>query len=109
MILNMKKSLFVASTFLFLQFHPAVHAQEKLLEEKIASIARTCINCHGSAQKPAQHIPPLHGQKSEYLLQRLRDFRAPDAKNHATVMPRLLGDLNDEQLQALAQWLEQNP
>lgn len=105
----MKTSIFSTIATVILCVFSSTHAQNKIADEKIAPIARTCINCHGSAKNPAPFIPILHGQKADYLLQRLKDFRAADAKNHATVMPRLLGDLNDEQLQALAHWLEKNP
>lgn len=75
--------------------------------EKIPTIAKTCLNCHGPwhiENAKDNKIPALKGQNADYLFARLRDFQSPDAKAHFTVMPRLLSDFTETDLQNLADW-----
>ncbi len=80
----------------------------KALKEKAGNIGafktstlykKSCASCHGNI---GQGIigPKLIGQDKEYILKALKDFKSGKRKNY--VMYGLLGNLNDSQLEELA-------
>lgn len=76
----------------------------------VSMLAGACSNCHRSgpaASSPAS-IPPLQGLTEEQLRQRLTAFRAGQVAD-ATVMPRLMRALGDDEIAALARWFAQGP
>lgn len=78
-------------------------AGAQLRVQDASVLAGTCLNCHGPEGRSSLAIPSLRGHSAEYLLQRLRSFRAGTAPD-ATVMTRLMKGYDEAQLQALAQW-----
>ena len=66
-------------------------------------LAGTCVNCHGPEGRSSGAIPSVRGHTADYLLHRLRAFRAGQAAD-ATVMTRLMKGYDDAQIEVLAQW-----
>ena len=64
-----------------------------------ARLADSCTSCHG---KTGGAIPPLAGQDAEALEAQLRLLAAGDA--NATIMPRLLREYDDAEIEALAKY-----
>jgi cytochrome c553 len=86
-------------------------AGERVTPRDAAVLAATCVTCHGPGGAPAAGaqggIPSLRGHSADWLLQRLRAFKAqgPGAADAgATIMPLLLQGYGDAQIEALAHW-----
>lgn len=69
-------------------------------------LAGSCANCHGPRGQSTGGIPTLRGADQDYLLQRMRAFKANRAAD-ATVMNRLMQGYDEAQIQALAAWFSQ--
>lgn len=64
-----------------------------------------CSMCHGENGFSVLDIAPnLAGQKQIYVVQQLKDFR--DNKRSGVYMPSMAANLTDEQITALASYLE---
>ena len=66
-------------------------------------LAAACAMCHGTdgaAAPVAGSIPPLAGESSDKIAQRLKEFR--DGKRPATVMHQIAKGYNDHQIDAMA-------
>lgn len=63
-------------------------------------LAATCANCHQITGKSVPGIPALAGQSREWLLNKLKDFKAGRAP--ATLMDQLAKGYTDEQLDVIA-------
>ncbi|MBK1690231.1 c-type cytochrome [Rubrivivax gelatinosus] len=76
----------------------------------VSMLAGACSNCHraGPATSSPASIPTLQGFSEEQLRQRLAAFRAGQVPD-ATVMPRLMRALGDDEIAALARWFAQGP
>ena len=84
-------------------FATAASAQSTARTFDVSVLAAACANCHGPAGRSTTAIPPLAGQPEAHLRQQLHAFKNnPPA--HTTVMDRLVAELSDEQLDALAQY-----
>lgn len=83
----------------------------RLTPQDVAVLAATCLTCHGPHGQPPGDlpggIPRLQGRSSDFLLQRLRAFKAlkhEKSDANATIMPLLMQGYDDAQIEALAQW-----
>ncbi len=69
-----------------------------------AELATTCMGCHGIEgyrnAYPSFHVPKLGGQKPEYLVAALQEYRAK-TRNHATMQAQA-ATLSDEDLADIA-------
>lgn len=76
----------------------------------VSMLAGACGNCHriGPATSAPASIPTLQGLTEAQLRQRLTAFRAGQVPD-ATVMPRLMRALGDDEIAALARWFAQGP
>ena len=63
--------------------------------------AAVCANCHGTDGRQQGAIPAIAGRPAALLLDRLQQFRADKAAD-ATVMPRLIKGLTEEELSVVA-------
>lgn len=88
----------------------AGQAAERIPQQDTAVLAATCFTCHGPNGQPPDHgssIPRLRGRSADFLLQRMRAFKAAGherADAGATIMPLLLQGYDDAQITALARW-----
>lgn len=68
-----------------------------------------CSGCHGPAGlgNPPAKYPRISGQKTQYLVQQLQDYRAGKRGDYpgAKVMQGVAGGLSDAQIEALASFL----
>jgi cytochrome c553 len=79
--------------------------EQTQLGERIAKAAR-CANCHGESFAGVDDIARLGGQRDQYLLKALRDFKAGARSGTGlNVMVEVVSPLGDPQLQALAHYL----
>lgn len=67
----------------------------------LPGVAAICANCHGTEGRKAGDIPPIAGLPAKIIVGKLNDYRA-DKVPGATVMPRLVKGLTDEDIQAVA-------
>jgi cytochrome c553 len=89
----------------------SAQAGECVTPRDAAVLAATCFTCHGPDGVPPANasggIPSLRGHGSDWLLQRLREFKALNPATtdaDATIMPLLLQGYGDAQIEALARW-----
>lgn len=67
----------------------------------LPAAAAVCANCHGTDGRQPGAIPAIAGRPAALLLESLRQFRA-DTATDATVMPRLIKGLTEEELSVVA-------
>lgn len=89
----------------------AERATPPLNAQDVAVLAATCFTCHGPGGQPPSDlsggIPGLRGRSSDFLLQRLRAFKAmaPEkSEASSTIMPLLMQGYEEAQIEALAVW-----
>jgi len=69
-----------------------------------AILAHTCAGCHGTFGASAgDSMPIIGGQPKAYLVQSMNNYR--DGKRHSTIMQRLAKGYNDNQIEAMAEFL----
>jgi sulfide dehydrogenase cytochrome subunit len=72
--------------------------------ENPAMLAHTCAGCHGTFGASAgDSMPIIGGQPKAYLVQSMKNYR--DGKRHSTIMQRLAKGYNDDQIEAMAEFL----
>ena len=67
-------------------------------------LAASCAICHGTNGMNAGGMPNLAGQPQDYLARQLRDFR--DGKRPATIMHQISKGLSEEQIDAVAAYVQ---
>jgi cytochrome c553 len=81
----------------------ALHAQD-LAAAKRAS--QTCVACHGPEGHSLNPLwPNLAGQKKDYIVKQLHEFRSGDRKN--VLMNPMAKMLSDEQIETLATYFSE--
>jgi len=92
--------LFFASLLVFSGASAAVELNAS------SPLVKGCEACHGTrGDSQKAEVPRLNGQKSDYILIRLKEFRDPSRKPaHASPMPRNAAALSDSDSLALAQY-----
>lgn len=94
----MRSALFVSLVVGVAALAPSAHAADV---EAGRALATTCAVCHGeSGVSVSPAIPNLAGQKSAYLVNQLKAFRAGTRKNE--LMNAIAAQLNDQQIDNLA-------
>lgn len=69
-------------------------------------LSQTCFACHGELGKSLNPFwPNLAGQKKEYLVKQIQDFRAGDRKN--PIMSPMAISLSEEDIEAIATYFSE--
>ncbi|HCY14101.1 MAG TPA: cytochrome C [Gammaproteobacteria bacterium] len=71
--------------------------------------AKTCFACHGAdANTPVMPAyPKLAGQGAVYALQQMKDIKSGARANGMSIaMKAVMQTVSDEEMEAIAQWLE---
>ncbi len=69
-------------------------------------LSMTCFACHGELGKsPNPFWPNLGGQKKEYLVKQIQDFRSGERKN--PIMSPMAATLSDEDIDAIATYFSE--
>ena len=71
--------------------------------------AKTCFACHGAdAKTPVMPAyPKLAGQGAVYALQQMKDIKSGARANGMSIaMKAIMQTVSDEEMEAIAQWLE---
>lgn len=66
-----------------------------------------CGTCHLPDYVGREQMPRLAGQREDYLLHTMRQFRSNQATGRDTIMAASLYGMNDDDLKAIAQYLSQ--
>ena len=69
----------------------------------LPAAAAVCATCHGTDGRQPGAIPAIAGRPAALLLEKLQQFRA-DKVSDATVMPRLVKGLTEEELSVVASY-----
>jgi len=70
------------------------------------AMGRNCVNCHGDGFHGQQAAARLAGQREEWLVKALHDYKSGARIGTGVAsMPEIAFQLNDEQMQALAHFL----
>jgi cytochrome c553 len=84
---------------------PDAAPEQTQLGERIAKTVR-CASCHADSLQGVDNAARLAGQRQDYLLKALRDFKSGARTGTGlNVMAEVARPFNDEQLQALAHYL----
>jgi cytochrome c553 len=76
--------------------------------EQLESIVAKCNRCHGRAQgESTMALPSLNGQKRDYLLRVMREYR--DEDRGSSMMHKMSSGYSDELLEQLADWYSSHP
>lgn len=74
----------------------------------IAALAAKCDRCHGPrAGESSLEVPSLDGQKYEYLVRAMREYR--DADRGSSMMHKMSSGISDDTIEALAAWYANRP
>lgn len=77
-------------------------------EASIEGVAAKCDRCHGpAAGKSTMVVPSLNGQKREYLIRAMQEYR--DADRGSSMMHKMSSGYSDETIEALADWYAGQP
>ena len=76
--------------------------------EELESIVAKCNRCHGRAPSESTLVlPSLHGQKRDYLLRVMKEYRDDD--RGSSMMHKMSSGYSDELLEQLADWYSTHP
>jgi cytochrome c553 len=64
-----------------------------------------CISCHGPALRGQQQVPQLAGQDFDYLLKRLRGYKAKTTSDLDGMMTMVAQSLSDEDIENLVHFM----
>ncbi|MCK5877859.1 MAG: c-type cytochrome [Candidatus Marithrix sp.] len=101
----MRKLITIISTIALVGFSGMTMAESdgaKLFQSK------TCWSCHGKdAKTPLMPVyPKLVGQNKEYALAQMKDIKSGVRNNgQSAAMKGVMGLVNDEEMEAIAEWL----
>lgn len=86
---------------------PAPGERDEALYERgqILSKQALCGTCHLPDYVGREQMPRLAGQREDYLLHTMRQFRNNQATGRDTIMAASLYGMNDDDLRAIAQYL----
>jgi cytochrome c553 len=68
-----------------------------------------CNFCHNPDFSGAQQVPRLAGQREDYLVKALREYKNNTRRGYDPAMAEVLYDISDEQLRDLAYFLARFP
>jgi cytochrome c553 len=88
---------------------PAPGQRDDALYERgqLLSKQALCGTCHLPDYVGREQMPRLGGQREDYLLHTMRQFRNNQATGRDTIMAASLYGMNDDDLRAIAQYLSQ--
>ncbi|MFA3791876.1 cytochrome c [Aliiglaciecola sp. SL4] len=85
---------------------PFEKARSASINKAGENVRANCISCHGmTGQTINDTWPNLAGQNKEYLLQQLKDFTSN--KRHSIIMNVIASELDEQQMQDVAEYYEQ--
>ena len=89
----------------------ALSAQNTALFERGRQLASDmrCGICHLPNYQGREQMPRLAGQREDYLLHSMRQFRSNQAVGRDTLMAAALYGVSDQDLQAMAHFLARTP
>jgi cytochrome c553 len=64
-----------------------------------------CNFCHGRNFAGDQNVPRLAGQREDYLVKTLREYKNNTRRGYDASMADVLYSINDDQIQAIAHYL----
>jgi len=71
---------------------------------------RRCANCHGDAMAGQGEVPRVAGQRADYLIKALRDFRQNVRRGRGNaVMIEMVATVTDDDIRLLADYLSRLP
>ena len=71
---------------------------------------RRCANCHGDAMAGQGEVPRVAGQRADYLVKALRDFRQNVRRGRGNaVMIEMVATITDDDIKLLAEYLSRLP
>jgi sulfide dehydrogenase cytochrome subunit len=92
----MRLSIFLAAGLIAVPLTAAAQA-----DTRVASLAATCANCHGTDGRGAtKEVPSLAGLSREHIVSQMKAFK--DGTRPATVMHQLAKGYTDQQVETLA-------
>lgn len=80
---------------------------EALRQQGEATFKTICTGCHGADATGRDNTPRLAGQPAEYLRKALTRFRDKDPSRAGSVMMTIAADFSDQEIAALATYLQQ--
>lgn len=88
---------------------PAPGERDEALYERGQMLSKQalCGTCHLPDYVGREQMPRLAGQREDYLLHAMRQFRNNQATGRDTIMAASLYGMNDDDLRAIAQYLSQ--
>ena len=78
---------------------------ERIEQGKAITKAQNCVACHTATLVGQQHIPRIAGQRHEYLLSHLKQFRAGTRADFDGTMTSATQALSQDDLEVLADYL----
>ncbi|MBU3621069.1 c-type cytochrome [Polynucleobacter sp. CS-Odin-A6] len=89
---------------------PEPGKRDEVLYERgqLLSKQALCGTCHLPDYVGREQMPRLAGQREDYLLHSMRQFRNNQATGRDTIMAASLYGMNDDDLKAIAQYLSQS-
>ncbi|MES9870837.1 MAG: c-type cytochrome [Sedimenticola sp.] len=75
-------------------------------------VDRACIACHGAqGREPVMtEYPKIAGQNAAYMVAQMKDIKSGSRDNsHAVAMTNMMHMISDEEMAAVAEWLETLP
>jgi cbb3-type cytochrome c oxidase subunit III len=88
---------------------PTVARDARLAQQGKALYARACIGCHGANAHGNRNVARLAGQQYTYLNESLANYRNRKGARTDPVMTSVAANLSDEQIAAIAAYLQTLP
>jgi Cytochrome c553 len=83
-----------------------VSAPAAFAQPDTPAAAAFCANCHGTEGRQSGAIPAIASRPQALIAAQLRDYRS-DKTPQATVMPRLIKGLTDQEIDAVAKYFSE--
>lgn len=84
---------------------PADANAERMATARTLSEQNRCNICHGGNYAGGENVPRLAGQREDYLLKTLREYKANTRRGYDAAMSDVLHSVSDEQVADLAYFL----
>ncbi len=82
------------------------NAGAKQVNQAGLNVRANCLSCHGVHGKTVNDLwPNLAGQKAQYLLKQLQDFK--QGTRYSPIMNVIAGELNEQQMKDVAEYYSQ--
>jgi cytochrome c553 len=88
-----------------LKSQPGSRDDARFERGRVLASSRHCASCHLAAYEGREQMPRLAGQREDYLVHSMRDFKSGNAVGRDTLMASALFGLTDQDLQDLGHYL----